>query len=374
MRRNSHLWIAGLAALLALPGRAQQPHERRPGLGGSYLEITTPEELLRMLEEELKATLGDYEVHKARVNAGVETPGQLPQLEASIRQLEVRIGALRSQIEQMRRIEKLRRPVDVNLKDATVEMAAKALSEVSGLNVRVDPGVSKQIRLTVAAHGVPLSMVVETIAMQANLRIGTLSEDGRSLTLSRWPSLEVNGQTRVFRGPFAPWADEWRGVFDSSPILWQVIRGENAFQSPAMAPLQPVMSAPAMGHPNAGPMEVFVPNTMRSVNSAPAHRAGRSAADAAPLVGAGKDLVAIAESGAGPKGETGYWLTVYRLGPGGLTRAGSAFHRTAVPLQKVAPPPKPAPVQKRKPTSEPAAESKQPAVRPPTSVEPSPGR
>jgi hypothetical protein len=108
------------------------------------------------------------------------------------------------------------RPVDIQLKDATVRQAAEALTQASGIKIDVDSSVPRDLRMSVEAQRVSLRVVVETIAQQGNLMIG---RDGDSLVFKTWPSLNVNGSRTYYKGPFDPWADEWGGRPGSSDDL-----------------------------------------------------------------------------------------------------------------------------------------------------------
>jgi hypothetical protein len=100
----------------------------------------------------------------------------------------------------------LQRPIDVELREASVRQAAQAMSQAAGMEIEVEASVSAETRLTVVARGVPLENVLDAVARQSGLMIAP-KEDG--VVLKPSPSLEVNGQRTRFMSPYAPWSIEW---------------------------------------------------------------------------------------------------------------------------------------------------------------------
>src|SRR5579859_1778960 len=102
----------------------------------------------------------------------------------------------------------LMHPVDAQFKDATVQLAAEALSTASGVKILVDKNVPADLRLTVEAQQAPLAAVLEAIGVQADLQIAPV-RDTDNLLLKPWPSLSMNGRRSYFKSPMAPWSDDW---------------------------------------------------------------------------------------------------------------------------------------------------------------------
>jgi hypothetical protein len=78
--------------------------------------------------------------------------------------------------------------VDVTLKDATLAQAAEALSRASGIAIRVDAGAGAGQQLTVEAKQIPLSRVLESVALNTNAKI---VPEANGILLTTWPSLMV---------------------------------------------------------------------------------------------------------------------------------------------------------------------------------------
>jgi hypothetical protein len=104
------------------------------------------------------------------------------------------------------RIITLSRPVDVALQGVPVQEAAQALTHASRVPILVDPQVPADTRVSITARGVPLGMLLEAMARQANLFIAPLPHAMRLVPL---PTLAVTGQSPPFAAPFAPWSNEW---------------------------------------------------------------------------------------------------------------------------------------------------------------------
>ncbi|HEU4753028.1 MAG TPA: hypothetical protein VFU47_07955, partial [Armatimonadota bacterium] len=222
------------------------------------------------------------------------------------------------------------------------------LSKASGVSIRTEPGVPDDLRLSIQARGVTMGAVLDLIGQQANLKIG---RQGDAITLSPWPTLEVNGQTQVYRAASAPWAGEWGQLPEF------VMARQTGFASG-----QPVREGPGMpGFGGFGGGLGGVPAAAGAMGPQmgmmPGFPGPRAPAGPPALTALGDHMVVIAEPGAGPEGEPGYWLTVYRLEGQQLRRLGSSFHRPphpgpapagapgAPPGSLVPPPPAPAPGQ-----------------------------
>ncbi len=150
-----------------------------------------------------------------------EQPGMLRQAQESLdrtrkelenldaRLLDVQREIVMAQQAAVARVERLlapfKRPVSVEMKDATLRQAAQALSKVSGTAILVDESVPEGPRLRLTARGVALGAVLEAIAAPLNLE---LTSAPAGLRITRWPSLKVNEDVTVFTGPHAPWSEE----------------------------------------------------------------------------------------------------------------------------------------------------------------------
>jgi hypothetical protein len=241
-----------------------------------------------------------------------------------------------------RRLAELARPVDINLKDATVSQAAEALSRASGIRINVE-SIPRDLRLTVEAQHVPLKSVLEGIANSGDLMIG-LNKD--EIVLSPWPSLNVNGARTYYKGQYAPWGDEWGG----RPNLTDLMRA--GFVSPGAA--RPAAGfgigkgqgfggsgAPTPGGA-AGQSGAFFggkgvgPSAAIRSDGSVVYDSGQSpfASSSYSLSGgpfsmtALGDKLVIAERGIGPQGESSVILTVYQWDSSrqALRRISSTIH------------------------------------------------
>lgn len=114
------------------------------------------------------------------------------------------------------RVLTLARPVDVTLQGVAVQDAAQALTQASGVPIVVDPQVGTGTRVSLAAHGVPLGMLLEAVARQTNLALAPLPH---AVRLALPPALSINGQPAPLAASFAPWTNDWGlnpaiGLFD----------------------------------------------------------------------------------------------------------------------------------------------------------------
>jgi hypothetical protein len=214
--------------------------------------------------------------------------------------------------------EALHRPIDIELRDATVRQMAETMAKSTGLNISVDRAVPDATRVSLEAHHVPVVTVLDAVGRQANLLIAPVREgDAREIVgiqLTRPAMLRVNGQEQsVASTPTFPWASEW-GIPPTADTLsgeYALARGQyllSQYQSGLTARAVPVEAGVAdVATTFSGPSGPSGPLTMTAV---------------------GSDLVVVAEPGAGERGEPGAWLTLYRLQKDGkgMTRLGSTFH------------------------------------------------
>jgi hypothetical protein len=226
--------------------------------------------------------------------------------------------------ERSKLLEALGRPVDVQMKDATVTQAAEALSKASGTPITVDEGIKTEKRVTAEAHGIPLRSVLEAIARPLSVMIAP-GPDSKGVILKAWPSLEVNGERTVVAGRSSPWSNEWGPVPPGGFELMNWIRAGGTrgvgdfFPSPSPGP-RTSASGRATG-------VYMAPNGVSAWGSV----------GGAVSVSASGNLVIVAEPGSGPNGERGFWLTVYRLEGGNLEKVASSFHQSAGARQPAAP-------------------------------------
>jgi hypothetical protein len=271
--------------------------------------------------------------------------------------LDVDVGRQR---ERSPLVPALRRPVDAQLQDATLQQAAQALSQAARLPIRVDRAAATDKRLTLDARGVPLGAVLEAIAAQTELMI---APDGQGIIVKSWPALEINGQKQIFTGPRAPWSDEWgelpffgpgmglaggpegldsgasglggsyAGVRDPGvgmsglgpPGGGAPMRGgagTSGFGGPTTGAGMMGAGGPGMAPPGGGgPLPGMMGGSM---GAAPAAASGVTV-----TVSASGNTVVVAEPGTNGAGEPGLWLTLYRLEGATLRRVSRAFHRSA---------------------------------------------
>lgn len=242
-------------------------------------------------------------------------------LKEQIAEIDAQISDLATAYEK--RFAPLRRPVNLELKNATLRQAAEALTKVSGTQVRIDPSVPEETRLTLDANSMPLGNVLEVIAAKTVLMIAPTEE---GVLLKRWPSLTIDGANQVVTGPLAPWSDEWEVLPTAAqaPSDYQGggVYGRNADRfGRGSSTAGPAAGAPAgRGAPYAGNYPAYPggPNS------------GFRTAQPGPFsIAAVGDRLVVAERGVSAQGEVGVWLTVYRLEGVTLKRLSSTFHSSA---------------------------------------------
>jgi hypothetical protein len=168
---------------------------------------------LRTTEARLIAAEEKLSNRKRMVQEGLAPTSELPQVEADVVSAKAAFESDRYQLAQQQqhrlkasRLVTLQRPIDVELRNASVRDAALSIYHASGMAVEVDPIVSRETRLTVVARGVPMATILDSIARQSGLLI---HPDENGIVLKPAPSLEVNGERTDFISPFAPWSSEW---------------------------------------------------------------------------------------------------------------------------------------------------------------------
>jgi hypothetical protein len=148
-------------------------------------------------------------------NVAAQKPSRSDAVTAANRNNTVRIWDIAPNVrlspevarERQRLMSTLDRPVDVELRDATLRQAAEALSQASGVKVEVDRSVAGEMRISMLARSTTLRTVLEQIARARQLMIAP-AENG--VILKPVPTLEVDGRrTTVMEMPFAPWSSDW---------------------------------------------------------------------------------------------------------------------------------------------------------------------
>src|SRR5262249_49764693 len=130
----------------------------------------------------------------------------VPAAEARVQRLQIVLESAAKEVRGADLMASLQRPINVQLKDATLRQASQALSQAAGVSVEVDEQGPADQRGSSGARGVPFSVVLEALARQADLMIARAE---RGVTLKSWPTLEVNGQKEVLKAPSAPWGEGW---------------------------------------------------------------------------------------------------------------------------------------------------------------------
>jgi hypothetical protein len=276
---------------LPLIGRLFQTASYQGGLGvglGGYPD----------LQSRLETARAQLAETKVLVKKGELPASDLRILEKEIAQIESEIRQAEQQQAWQAFVQQLDQPVEVELRNATLQQAAEALRQSSGINIAVGDRIPQDLRFNVLARRIPLSFVLEGMARQGNLMLAPpAGTDQRGIVLQSWPVLEINGKPEAFPGPLAPWSSEWKYLPTVQNSGFGGPRGRS------------ITSKPPAGQPATSPG-----NASFSV-------------PAGLQLGVGGGMVVVAEPGVGPKGEVGNWLTVYRLQGTELKKVTSTFHR-----------------------------------------------
>jgi hypothetical protein len=296
------------------------------------------------LEIQLAQVNADVARTRQQVAAGMAPASALAPLEHQQASLLTRIAGMNGDLEQQQRMAGLRRPVVVQLRDASVKQAAQALSQASGAPIGVDDRVPADLRLTMDVQGVPLLTVLEAIGRQTNLMIAADPKSAKGFVLKPWPSMEILSGTpgaglpgsesspspkQVFAGPYAPWSDElgplvgaWSNSLSSA--LWR--SSAKLLDSASVAPGSDLLTRPS---PYAPSVQESPDLLDRKQLPWVAGSTGWTGATTGPLAltAVGDRMVVTAQPGIGPQGEPGVWLTVYRLEGNQLRKVGSTFDR-----------------------------------------------
>jgi hypothetical protein len=181
--------------------------------GVSSYSVETARQQVAAAELDLRAAEAAVANKKQMVQQGLAPPSELTPVQAEYARAQGAVEDRKSALDlaqkalgKREQIERLQRPIDVDMREASVRQAALAMSQAAGMGIEVEASVPADTRLTVVAWGVPLASVLDAIARQSGLMIAP-KEDG--VVLKPSPSLEVNGQRTRFMSPYAPWSSEW---------------------------------------------------------------------------------------------------------------------------------------------------------------------
>jgi hypothetical protein len=347
------LRIAAVLALVATGLAASPALARQTGFEQSVAELKyegskpplTAQERLQALETQIAAIQATLNAKEAAVNAGQAPLSELAPLKAQLGEGLIALSAAKKAADRERITTVLYRPVDLELRDATLQQTTQALARATGLAINVDNGVTSDARLTLQARGVPLAAVLDSVSCSLGIMISP-AVDG--VVLKLWPVLEVNGEKRVFIGPDGAWGADWG--YDA-PRLHRFLKSVAAPQPGGLQPsMNPFVALPAVAGndlvptgPGGGGPEPILPDP-QPVAGAPQPLMGELPFAAWPnppavaVAAIGPNLVVVAEPGQSPQGETGFWLTLYRLESNRLKKVSTLFHTSPGPRQPTLPP------------------------------------
>lgn len=247
-------------------------------------------------------------------------------------ELERRLAELVAARPGARRLAALLRPVDAELRTASVAQSVEVLSRASGLRISTTADVSQRARLTLRARGVPLAHVLEAVASSAGLVISP--DDGEGIVLSPCPALKVDvapptgvasPSTSAVREstPWRtrPWSEAWvGGLYGSEPPrigrVWEHLFASGTTRRGDLA----ARGATLPGR--RGTAAAREPSVAAAAWSAVAPIA------IAPL---GGGALIVATAGRSPAGIAGVWLTTYRHVQGRLVPGKPIFQRLDPP-------------------------------------------
>lgn len=315
--------VTGLAC--AAPVRAQLTPRLGEPVPQTREILSVAQIRLDQLGNELAEAARQCELAEARYKSGTAPESEVSAARRQLEAARANYAVAKVQWTRLERLAAFQRPVDVDLKDATLRQTAETMSQVAGFPIRVDAGTPGDLRINAVARGVSLGTILEAIARQSNLMIAPGAGDGGGVNLRNWPTLTVNGRLEVFSGPFAPWSNDW----DTIPTAAQY------FLSRAAAP--PQMATPATVVPPQV-QDTQVPSPMATVETPylvtpppgglTSVRSGIGSASRLGMTSLGDHMLVLAEPGSGPHGEAGIWLTVYRLDGTQLRKISATFHNS----------------------------------------------
>ena len=257
-----------------------------------------------------KLDIASERLHRIQEQAkmGVVQQSEVGPREIEVAELQTQLASVTRVFTRVSTLGVLAKPIDVELKNASIKQAAEAISRVAGegITIGVAAGVPDDLRVNTQARGVPLGTVLEMIASTAGLVIAPGTDNSFTLGLPR--TMEIDGQKFRFEETLGPWSDEW-GVTGSPPplrsrSLWMML--VNAVLPPDGPP---VADAP-------GVTPYFPPMTGGSV----------------AIAAVGPDRIVLCEPAPGPDGATGCWLTLYQINPDGpMQEISRTFHRSSQP-------------------------------------------
>ncbi len=267
---------------------------------------------VRLAGIEMESAAVAEKAAKARFEAGLCPMAEWDEARARRERAEIALMAAQQVLAEAQRIEALAMPVDMDLKDATVQQVASVLSTATGVSVDVSPQLATSTqRITAKARSVPIATLLENIAAAVPLSIAP--SDSGGIILRPAPSLQVGGKTVPQPEAHAPWSAEW-DRYPEPALPLGAIRGWRG----ALPTARPAM-------PSAPPAPQLV--------------------DLGPQVSvaaAGEGQFVLAERGVAPDGRPCVLLSLYRVVNGQMKRIDTAVHR----LTQAAP--KPASAPKRK--------------------------
>jgi hypothetical protein len=325
---------------------------------------------IHAIDARLDAVQGELDSAKKRLarteqlyKGGQTNQAEVEDAQAKVDSLARQVQAMRGERGAAEARLAFRRPVTLQLDHASVRQFAAVLAKATGIPVKVDAAVPNDATtmLTMDAQAVPFADVLEAIAQKTDLMIAPADQ---GVVLKQWPHLN----DRVMRTPTAPWSADWvvpptirAAGFAGNPTGFNPGSPQGAFpgQSPQSAnPFEGAnpfggQGAPVAGRPGGGgfgpPQGVpgaapgfgnpgqFGPGPMPGqgfpggmpgqgfpggMNGMPGMQPGLPFS----MTNIGDHLIAIAEPGAGPRGEPGIWLTAYMFDGNGFHRMGQGFH------------------------------------------------
>ena len=273
------------------------------GDGGALYAVTNPKRRLemarRMAETEYKTLENRRDITEQQVKAGLKPSHELYDIVGQLSIARYRLAAINEELRQAAFEEKLTRRVDVELKDATVRQAAKALAQASDINVQVSSDVPSEKRIRMTANAVPFVRAVEAVAQANDLRI-TRTPEG--LVLRPWPVININGNRRQFRSGIAPWSEEWG----------QRPGGDTSLSNNLSWPTSSSQTSTQYGLSRKS--DTTLPKTASDMPNITSTRAGE---------------FLVTEPGKDARGRPGIWLTVYRQVGAQLKQVARGFHPLA---------------------------------------------